>query len=128
MHRPKLTGEIQQVYTNKGSLKVTWDSDISRYIQIPLTWFKAIFAVAPYTTQYSLLLKLTGFSRGHYYVNGVDLGRYWLIEYEGKAVQEYYFIPPDMVNYGGPNLLVIGEELGASDPTKASLVLSTMTV
>ena len=127
-HRPKLTGEIQQVYTNEGSLKVTWDSDISRYIQIPLTWFKTTFTVAPYTAEYSLLLKLTGFSRGHYYVNGVDLGRYWLIEYEGKAVQEYYFIPPDVVNYGGPNLLVIGEELGASEPTKAILVLSTMTV
>ena len=128
LHRPKLTGEIQQVYTNEGSLKVTWDSDISRYIQIPLTWFKTTFTVAPYSTEYSLLLKLTGFSRGHYYVNGVDLGRYWLIEYEGKAVQEYYFIPPDVVNYSGPNLLVIGEELGASDPTKGSLVLSTMTV
>ena len=127
LHRPKLTGEIKQVYTKEGSLKITWDSDISKYIQIPLTWFKATFTVAPYTTEYSLLLKLTGFSRGHYYVNGVDLGRYWLIEYDGEAVQEYYFIPPDMVNYGGYNMLVIGEELGASDPTKAILVLSTMT-
>ena len=84
--------------------------------------------VAPYTTEYSLLLKLTGFTRGHYYINGVDLGRYWLIEYGGEQVQEYYFVPPDVVNYSGPNLLVIGEELGASDPTKAILVLSTMTV
>ena len=43
-------------------------------------------------------------------------------------MQEYYFIPPDLVNYNGPNLLVIGEELGAPDPSKAAIILSTMTV
>ena len=128
LHRPKLTGEIQQVYTSEGSQKISWDSDISGYLNVPLTWFKTTFTIAPYTSEYSLLLKLAGFTRGHYYVNGVDLGRYWLIEHEGKQVQEYYFVPPDIVNYNGPNLLVIGEELGASDPTKAILVLSTMTV
>ena len=123
LHRPKLTGEIKQVYTKEGSLKITWDSNISQYIQTPLTCFKATFTVAPYTTEYSLLLKLTGSSRGrmhmHYYINGVDLGRYWLIEYDGEAVQEYYFIPPDVVDYKDPNLLVIGEKLGVSGPTKA---------
>ena len=128
LHRPKLTGEILQVYTNEGSLKVTWEPDLSRYINTPLTWFKTVFTLSPYTAEYSLLLKLTGFGRGHYYVNGVDLGRYWLIEYEGNLVQEYYFIPPDVVNYDEPNLLVIGEELGAWDPTKATLALSTMIV
>ena len=128
LHRPKLTGEIKQVYTKEGSLMITWDSDISQYIQIPLTWFKATFTVAPYTAEYSLLLKLTGFSRGHYYINGVDLGCYWLIMYDGEVVQEYYFIPPDVVNYSGNNFLVIGEELGMSDPAKAIVVLSTMTV
>ena len=127
LHRPGLSGEIMEVFTKDGSNKVDWDSDLSKYVNTSLTWYKTSFTVKQYSTDYSLLLNLQGFGRGHYYVNGVDLGRYWLIIEGGQFVQEYYFIPPDLVNYNGPNLLVIGEELGASDPTKATLVLSTMT-
>ena len=43
LHRPKLTGEIKQVYTKEGSLMITWDSDISQYIQIPLTCSSTIY-------------------------------------------------------------------------------------
>jgi len=126
-HRPGLSGEIMEVYNKHGSRKVNWDSDISSYVNASLTWYKTSFTVKKYSTLHSLLLNLQGFCRGHYYVNGVDLGRYWLITVDGQFVQEYYFIPPDLVNYDGPNLLVIGEELGAPDPSKATLVLSTMT-
>ena len=130
LHRPKLTGEILQVYTDDGSKKVKWDSDYAKYNNISLTWFKTTFTVERYSADYSLLLCLVGFGRGHFYVNGVDLGRYWLIRMVNsqKYVQEYYFIPPDIVDYDAPNLLVIGEELGAPDPSKATLILSTMTV
>ena len=128
-HRPKLTGEILRVYTNDGSEQVHWNSDYKKYTNTSLTWFKTTFTVEEYSDDYSLLLHLVGFGRGHFYVNGIDLGRYWLIKMVGssKYVQEYYFIPPDVVKHG-PNLLVIGEELGAPDPSKATLVLSTMTV
>ena len=130
LHRPKLTGEILRVYTDDGSKQVNWDSDYTKYTNTSLTWFKTTFTVERYSEDYSLLLHLVGFGRGHFYVNGVDLGRYWLIRMVKslKYVQEYYFIPPDVVSYDGPNLLVIGEELGAPDPSKATLVLSTMTV
>ena len=128
LHRPKLTGEILKVYTDNGSKQVNWDSDYTKYINTSLTWFKTTFTVEQYSEDYSLLLHLVGFGRGHFYVNGVDLGRYWLIMVDGQHVQEYYFIPPDVVRYDGPNLLVIGEELGAINPSKATLVLSTMTV
>ena len=128
LHRPKLTGEILQVFTDDGSKQVKWDSDYIKYANTTLTWFKTTFTVEQYSTDYSLLLHLVGFGRGHFYVNGVDLGRYWLIMVDGQPVQEYYFIPPDVVKYDAPNLLVIGEELGAPDPSKATLVLSTMTV
>ena len=128
VHRPKLTGEMLQVYTDDGSKQVNWDSDYTKYTNTSLTWFKTTFTVEQYSEDYSLLLHLVGFGRGHFYVNGVDLGRYWLIMVDGQPVQEYYFIPPDVVRYDGPNLLVIGEELGAPDPSKATLVLSTMTV
>ena len=128
-HRPKLTGEILQVYTNDGSEQVHWNSDYKKYTNTSLTWFKTTFTVEEYSDDHSLLLHLVGFGRGHFYVNGIDLGRYWLIKMVGssKYVQEYYFIPPDVVKHG-PNLLVIGEELGAPDPSKATLVLSTMTI
>ncbi|XP_065908051.1 uncharacterized protein [Dysidea avara] len=128
LHRPGLSGERMKVFTKDGSSKVDWDSDLSKYVNTSLTWYKTSFTVKQYSTDYSLLLNLQGFGRGHYYVNGVDLGRYWLIKVDGQFVQEYYFIPPDLVNYDGPNLLVIGEELGAPDPSKATLVLSTMTM
>ena len=130
LHRPKLTGEVLQVYTGDGSKQVNWDSDYAKYINASLTWFKTTFTVEEYPKDYSLLLHLVGFGRGHFYVNGVDLGRYWLIRMVNslKYVQEYYFIPPDIVNYDAPNLLVIGEELGAPDPSKATLIFSTMTV
>jgi len=127
LHRPGLSGEIMKVYTKNGSSKVNWSSDLSKYVNNSLTWYKTSFSVKQYSTDYSLLLKLQGFSRGHYYVNGIDLGRYWLIIEGGEFVQEYYFIPPDLVDYDDSNLLVIGEELGAPDPSKATLVLSTMT-
>ena len=128
-HRPKLTGEMLRLYTNDGSDQVRWDSDYKKYAKVSLTWFKTTFTVEQYSNDYSLLLHLVGFGRGHFYVNGVDLGRYWLIKMVGstKYVQEYYFIPPDVLR-NGENLLVIGEELGAPDPSKATLVLSTMTV
>ena len=129
LHRPKLTGEMLQVYTDDGSKQVNWDADYTKYANVPLTWFKTTFTVEKYSEDYSLLLHLVGFGRGHFYVNGIDLGRYWLIELDGQPVQEYYFIPPDMVKYDGqPNLLVIGEELGAPDPSKATLVISAMMV
>ena len=128
LHRPKLTGEILQVFTDDGSKQVKWDSDYIKYANTTLTWFKSTFTVEQYSMDYSLLLHLVGFGRGHFYVNGIDLGRYWLITVDGRTVQEYYFIPPDVVQYNHPNLLVIGEELGAPDPSKATVVLSTMTV
>ena len=128
LHQPKLTGELLHLYTDSGCKNVGWNSDVSSYNNVPLTWYKTSFTVKQYSTDYSLLLNLQGFGRGHYYVNGVDLGRYWLIKVDGQFVQEYYFIPPDLLNYSGPNLLVIGEELGAPDPSKAKLVLSTVIV
>jgi len=127
LHQPGLNGEILKVFTKDGSSKVNWDSDVSKYLNTSLTWYKTSFSVKQYSTDYSLLLNLQGFGRGHYYVNGIDLGRYWLISVDGQFVQEYYFIPPDLVNYNAPNLLVIGEELGAPDLSKAAIVLSTMT-
>lgn len=35
--------------------------------------------------------------RGHFYLNGVDLGRVWGIAQGGAPVQQYYYLPVDVV-------------------------------
>ena len=123
-HRAKLDGEIREVYTSEGLSTVPWTSDWQKYVNQPLVWFRCSFARPNISAGHTLLLNLDGMGRGHIYLNGMDLGRYWLIEVDGVRVQQYYFIPPDFIQ--GTNLLVLVEELGAPDPSRVSLVDSTV--
>lgn len=125
-HRAKLEGEIREVYTTEGSSSVTWTSDWQKYVNQSLVWFKCSFAWVNISAGHTLLLNLDGMGRGHIYLNGMDLGRYWLIEVNGVRVQQYYFIPPDLIQ--DTNMLTLVEELGAPDPSKVALVESTMVV
>jgi hypothetical protein len=80
-----------------------------------LTWFKAGFddprPGAPANS--SLLLDIRGLSRGHFYINGHDLGKYWSIADNKQAlVQRYYYIPADVL-VTGQNALVLIDEDGA---------------
>jgi len=60
-----------------------------------------------------------GVKRGHFYVNGHDLGRYWSIlmnDNSGRETQSLYHIPKEWVDLkGGKNLLTLGEVVGATD-------------
>jgi len=58
LHRPRLTGEILEVYTDDGSKQVNWDADYMKYANVTLTWFKTTFTVEKYSEDYSLLLHL----------------------------------------------------------------------
>ncbi len=51
---------------------------------------------------------------------------YWTIEQGGAPVQQYYYVPRDILQ--AENTLVLGEELGVSDLSQVSVVLSTMVV
>lgn len=68
--------------------------------------------------------------RGHFYLNGVDLGRYWSIEgYETNTPgQEYYILPPDLLipDVENGNLLVLVDVLSGSDITGVQLVISEL--
>ena len=121
-HRAKLEGEIYEVYTTAGSSSVTWSNNWKDYVNKSIVWFQTTFysTNVNITANNSLLLDLTGMGRGHIYLNGMDLGRYWLIEVSGVPVQRYYFIPPDFIQ--DKNLLTLVEELGAPDPSKVALV------
>ena len=121
-HRAKLEGEIYEVYTTAGSSSVTWSNNWKDYVNKSIVWFQTTFysTNVNITANNSLLLDLTGMGRGHIYLNGMDLGRYWLIEVSEVPVQRYYFIPPDFIQ--DKNLLTLVEELGAPDPSKVALV------
>uniref|UniRef100_H3HE36 Beta-galactosidase n=1 Tax=Phytophthora ramorum TaxID=164328 RepID=H3HE36_PHYRM len=64
--------------------------------------------------QSSILLDCLGLTRGRAYINGHDLGRYWLINDEGDFVQRYYHIPRDWLLKDQENLLLVFDELGGS--------------
>jgi hypothetical protein len=114
---------------------------------LPLTWWKTRFgtpagldtaaasddaAAATHSSDvqyYSLLLDALGMSRGHYYINGVDMGRYWLINGPShRPTQRYYHIPtPYLCTAPGcTNTLVLADEFGGAGPTQVRLVKSTM--
>ena len=68
--------------------------------------------------------------RGHFYLNGFDLGRYWSIQgYDTTSPgQEYYILPPDLLipEVENGNLLVLVDVLSGSDVTAVQLVLSEL--
>lgn len=62
------------------------------------------------------------------YVNGHELGRYWLIHGGlGHPTQGVYHIPADwLAAEGGSNMLTLVEVLGGSDVSSVRLVTSSM--
>ena len=129
LHRAKLTGEIMNVYTVAGSANVTWNEDYVDYLGKSVVWFQHSFPSPKVETGYSLLLDLMGMQRGYIYLNGVNLGRYWLTQVNGVYVQRYYYVPQALLKSSGEdNFLVLSEEIGAVTPETVQLVQSTFVV
>src|SRR5690606_12519644 len=65
----------------------------------------------------------TGLTKGQIYLNGRNVGRYWVATAEGKAVppQARYYLPAAWFNPDGENQLVIFDEHGG-DATKSRIV------
>ena len=147
-HHPFLAGEVLGVYTLAGGSSVAWTPVPGDGVNVPLTWFRTTFPAPSDQLQGSILVNMTGTTRGHMYLNGFDLGRYvvlvvstllaifdsgawsfnsyWTIEQDGVPVQQYYYIPRDLLL--ATNTLVLAEEVGAPSITSLSIVLSTMVV
>ena len=126
LHRPKLEGEIKEIYTDEGSTKVEWDQDVAKYANQPVVWFQTEFTHVAVKSGHSMLLDLAGMGRGHMWLNGFPLGRYWSIKVGRVYVQHYYFIPPDLIEE--TNLLTLVEEIGAIDLESVSIVDSSFVV
>ena len=100
----------------------------------PLTWLRADFTTpqrvrAPppgVEVSASLNLDASGLSRGRFYVNGMDLGRYWSKLCGGAYMcQRYYSIPLDLLREGeGANTLLVLDELGAPNASALALAVS----
>jgi hypothetical protein len=93
--------------------------------------------IKPDTNANPVLLDATGLNRGHAFINGNDLGLYWLIQgvCQDKTpcccqqaqisclepTQRYYHIPSDWLMPKN-NLITIFDDLGANSPGSVGLV------
>ena len=126
-HRPSLAGELMNVYTANGSKNVTWSSDYPQFTGRPVVWYRTSFTSPSVCAGCSLLLDLQGMQKGYIFLNGWNLGRYWLTQVSGAYVQRYYYVPLSALQ-PDENLLVLIEELGAPAPESVQLVTSTFVV
>ena len=86
-------------------------------ISPPAGWLQATFT-APVgwrsdgetTDAVPLAIDLSGANKGHAYLNGFDLGRYWYDAEISHTMQQYYQLPPDHINAAGVNRIVLFEE------------------
>ncbi|KAJ1399636.1 Glycoside hydrolase, family 35 [Sesbania bispinosa] len=69
-----LTGEAKRFYDPKFPYGVQWNSN-SVPTDKPMTWYKTTFKTPEGTN--SLVLDLEGLRKGHVWVNGQSIGRYW---------------------------------------------------
>jgi len=140
-HQIGLVGEHFQIYTEPGSSKVDWNTEWTKGINKPITWFQAQFdldhLVREDLNANPISLDAQGLQRGHAFINGNDIGLYWLIQ--GicqsktpccctqaqndclKPSQRYYHIPSDWL-MAKNNLLTVFDDLGASLPGSVGLV------
>ncbi len=140
-HQKCLVGEYFQIYTQEGSSKVNWDNQWTKGIDKPITQIQATFdldhLVKEDLNANPILLDAQDLSRGHAFINGNDLGLYWLIQgFRHDATpcccqqaqincfeptQRYYHILSDWLMPIN-NLVTIFDDLGAHSRGLVDLV------
>ena len=140
-HQKGLVGEYLQVYTEQGSKQVKWDSQWQPVENRSLVWFQTRFNLDNLARKdlnaNPILLDAQGLNRGRAFINGYDLGLYWLIQGDchspgpsfctqdlincGEPSQRYYHIPGDWLKQED-NLLTIFEELGTQSLQSVGIV------
>ncbi|MFP4224911.1 MAG: beta-galactosidase [Phycisphaeraceae bacterium] len=88
-------------------------------------WFRAQFKVS--SPDQPLWLEPRGMSKGQIYLNGRNLGRYFMSTRDGKAVgpQKLYYLPEPWLKTDEPNELLLFDEHGRS-PAKCRLVYNAL--
>ena len=89
------------------------------------TFFRGRFKVS--RTDAPLFLEPVGMTKGQVYLNGHNVGRYFVNTHTGTAVgpQKRYYLPEPWLRTDAPNELVLFDEHGKL-PTKAKLVYDPM--
>ena len=95
----------------------------------PALWLHGSFPTpADETVRQALAVDMKGSGRGHVFVNGHDLGRYWLTRpatlFMSGPIQRFYQLPVDWLcaTAGCANSLVVFEAQGAESFGGVSLV------
>jgi hypothetical protein len=92
------------------------------------TWFSTIFESPTFdATRQALFLEVkTG--RGHAWLNGRDLGRFWNITRgnTSQLSQQYYLLPADFLRADSLNTVTIFDLYGSDHPDNTRLVLSSV--
>jgi beta-galactosidase len=89
------------------------------------TWHRCEFKVSQ--TDTPLWVEIAGMSKGQIYLNGYNVGRYFVATSTGKKVppQSRYYLPEPWLNTDEPNELILFDEHGQA-PTKCKLVYDKM--
>ncbi len=89
------------------------------------TWFISAFEVAD--ARVPLWLEPRGMSKGHVFLNGRNVGRYFVSIRTGQAVppQQRYYLPEPWLRTDAPNELTLFDEHGR-DPSRCRLVYDPM--
>ncbi|XP_027368337.1 beta-galactosidase 16-like [Abrus precatorius] len=105
-----LLGEKLQIYTAIGSSKVQWKS-LGNSTN-PLTWYQTTFD-APAGND-PVALDLSSMGKGQAWVNGQNIGRYWVSFHtpKGNPTQQWYHIPRSFLKSNGNILVLFEEETG----------------
>jgi len=88
-------------------------------------WYRTTFDVT--STDQPLLLEVSGMSKGQVFINGHNVGRYFVATQTGKTVgpQTRYYLPEPWLKADGPNELTLFDEHGKS-PGQCRLVHDPM--
>ncbi|KAF6166452.1 hypothetical protein GIB67_038189 [Kingdonia uniflora] len=107
-HKVGMEGEKLKVFTQGGSHRVEW-TDYKEGSGQPLTWYKTYFDEPE--GESPVALNLSSMGKGFAYVNGHNIGRYWVsyLSPLGKPSQSEYHIPRAYLK-PTDNLLVLFEE------------------
>ncbi|CAI8588192.1 unnamed protein product [Vicia faba] len=145
-----LNGERKHLYDLQPHVSVSWNNN-SSYIPIgkPMTWYKSEFK-SPLGTN-PVVVDLQGLGKGHAWVNGHSIGRYWpsmitdangcsnTCDYRGNYVKEkcntncgspsqrWYHVPRSFLN-DHMNTLVLFEEIGGNPQSVQFQTVTTGTI
>jgi len=93
----------------------------SKALQGRPVWYRAAFTCSE--APRSLWVEPNGLSKGQIYLNGRNVGRYFVGTHNGHPIgpQHRYYLPDSWVNHSEPNDIVLFEEHGR-DPSNVKLV------